>query len=136
MNMLRAFVAGYLSTLIFHQGVYAILSVAVGTPTIAWDMSPTEPFGVRATISLAFFGGLWGIVLWWLIAHHHRVTYWVRSILIGAIGPSAVALLIVFPLKDLPILGGPDPKIIGGALILNATWGFGVALLLYTMKRV
>jgi hypothetical protein len=49
---------------------------------------------------------------------------------IGAIGPSAVALFIVFPLKGLPVAGGWDPKLLGTAPLLNGAWGLGLALLM------
>lgn len=132
---IKAFIAGFLATLLFHQGVLAAFYAAglVGSP--AWNMSGVPPFGVPVVISLAFWGGLWGILLWWLIRSAVGAAYWLKALLIGAIGPSAVALLIVFPLKGLPILGGPDGKIIIGALILNAAWGLGVALIMRLLAR-
>ena len=67
MSHLRAFVAGFLATLIFHQGLVLVLHVLGVLPFGAWDMSPTEPLGVPKVISLAFWGGIWGIVLWLLV---------------------------------------------------------------------
>jgi hypothetical protein len=45
-----------------------------------------------------------------------------------------VALFVVFPLKGLGVAGGWDPKIIVGALLLNAAWGLGTALTLRALK--
>jgi hypothetical protein len=44
-------------------------------------------------------------------------------------------LFLVFPLKDMPMAGGWDPKLIVGALILNGAWGVGMALLMRLMHR-
>jgi hypothetical protein len=62
-------------------------------------------------------------------------SYWWLALVIGAVGPSAVALFIVFPLKGMPIAGGWDPKLIVGALILNGAWGLGLALLMRVLQR-
>jgi hypothetical protein len=61
--------------------------------------------------------------------------YWTLATVIGAIGPSAVALFVVMPLKGMGMAAGWDPKIIVGALILNGAWGIGVALLMRLMQR-
>jgi Flp pilus assembly protein protease CpaA len=60
--------------------------------------------------------------------------WWSAWIIGGAIAPSLVALLIVFPLKGMPMAGGGDPKLIAGALVLNGAWGLGCAALLRLMK--
>jgi hypothetical protein len=49
---------------------------------------------------------------------------------IGAIGPSPVALCIVYPLKGIPVAGGWDLNLLGTALLLNGAWGLGLALLM------
>lgn len=128
MHYLKAFVAGYIATLLFHQGVFAGFHAVGAVPHAAWDMTPTGPFAVPAVLSLAFWGGLWGILLWQLIKNANGMGYWIKAIGIGAVGPSALALLVVFPLKGLAFAGGWDPKIIMGALILNAAWGLGLGL--------
>ena len=121
---LQAFVAGFLATLVFHQGLLAVLRAAGATDRAPWSMAPTPPFGVPAVLSLAFWGGLWGIVLWGLIRTRRGRAYWGAALLLGAVLPSAVALLVVFPLKGLTW----DGSILVGALLLNAAWGLGVAL--------
>ena len=136
MPYVRAFVAGFLSTLIFHQGVI-YLFYAMGVFSRApWNMDGVPPLGVPAVISLAFWGGVWGIPIWYLMRHATGTAYWVRALVFGAIGPSAVALFIVFPLKGMAFAGGWDPKLIVGALIVNGVWGLGLALLMRALKRV
>ena len=130
MDKVKAFVAGFVSTLVFHQGLLAFLYNSGRTPREPYVMSGVPPFGVPAVISLAFFGGLWGIVLWAVIRKLRGVSYFVNALVIGAIAPSMVALFIVFPLKGLGVAGGWDPQIIVGALMLNGAWGLGVALIM------
>lgn len=127
--MLRAFVAGFAATLLFHQVVFALF-FAAGLVPAPYDMTPTQPLGIPAVLSLAFWGGVWGLPIWLAIRTASGGAYWARAIILGAIGPSAVALCIVFPLKGLAFAAGFDPKIIVGALILNAAWGFGLGLLM------
>ncbi len=132
---LRAFVAGFVSTLVFHQGLLQALHLGGVVPLAAWNMTAAPPLGVPSVLSLAFFGGLWGCVLWRLIARSQGARRWLLALLWGAVLPSAVALFIVFPLKGLGIAGGWDPKFIVGALLLNGVWGLGVALLMKLMGQ-
>lgn len=132
---LRAFVAGFASTLVFHQGVLQLLYLAGALPRAAWNIAPVPPLGVPAVLSLAFWGGLWGIVLWWLVRRQTGARRWIWATVWGALLPSAVALFLVFPLKGQPVAGGFDPLLIGGALLLNGAWGFGVALLMRLMGQ-
>ncbi len=137
MQFLKAFVAGFLSTLIFHQGILAILHAAGATSHRAYAMDSTPPLGVPAVLSLAFWGGLWGILLGYLIGRANGMTsYWVLALLFGALAPTAVAFFVVFPLKGQPVAGGWQPNILAGALLLNGGWGIGVALLLRLFDRL
>ena len=134
MQYLKAFIAGFVSTLIFHQAVYGLFWLAGVIPGAPYGLSPTWPFGVPAVISLAFWGGVWGIPLWLLIRHSTGPSYWLRAIVFGALAPSAVALFMVFPLKGLAFAAGWNPVIIVAALILNGAWGFGAALFLRLLR--
>src|SRR5262249_20154463 len=106
MGALKAFLAGFLSTLVFHQGVFALLHAAGKTSRAAYSMEPTAPFHAPAVLSLAFWGGIWGILLWLVLQSAHGSAYWILAVVIGAIAPSLVALLVVFPLKGQPVGGG------------------------------
>lgn len=132
---IKAFVGGFLATLIFHQGVYTLMSLAAPVPAPPFNMAPTEPLGIPAVISLAFWGGVWGIPIWLMIRNLRGGRYWLRAAVLGALGPSAVALFVVFPLKGAGFAAGWDPKIIIAALILNAAWGIGLALFMQLAHR-
>jgi len=136
MGYLEAFIAGFVSTLVFHQGAVAVLHAAGLWAKAPFDLTATRPFRVPALVSLAFWGGLWGIALWLAILGAPDPRYWVLAAVLGAAVPSFVALLVVFPLKGLPLAAGWDPKVIGAVLFLNGAWGLGTALLLRLLARL
>lgn len=130
----RAFFAGFVSTLVFHQGlVWALYRFGMLGRT-PWDMAPVPPFGVPAVISLAFWGGLWGVALWLFMRRASGLRRWLLAVGLGALLPSLVALAVVLPLKGGAFFAGFDPRILLGALLLNGAWGFGVALLMTLMR--
>ncbi len=131
----KAFLAGFLSTLLFHQGVLAVLHGSGATGRKPWVMTPTAPFGVPSVISLAFWGGLWGIALWRMIRGASGPRQWLLAVLLGAVLPTLVALLVVLPLKGHPVGGGWKPDLVVGALLLNGAWGAGVTLLMRLLRR-
>lgn len=135
MRIVKAFLAGFLSTLVFHQGVLALLNAAGMTTRRPWVMAPTRPFGAPGVLSLAFFGGLWGIFLWELIRKKTGAAHWAGALLIGAVLPTLVALFVVLPLKGMGMGGGFKPDLVAGALILNGAWGLGVAALMRLFGR-
>jgi hypothetical protein len=126
MNHVRAFIAGFLATLIFHQGLLGLLYLAGVAPAPPFNLGPTAPLGVPAVLSLAFWGGVWGVALWAVLSRFRGAVHWALAIGLGAIGPSAVALLLVFPLKGLAV----NATIVVGALLLNGFWGLGLALIM------
>lgn len=135
MSHVKAFIAGFLSTLVFHQGIMALFYVLGAFPHAPFSMAGTHPFGVPQVISLAFFGGLWGVVLWPVIRKASGSQFWLRALVLGAVLPTAVAFLVVFPLKGLPMAAGWDPKMWIGGLIVNGAWGLGLAFIMRLLNR-
>jgi hypothetical protein len=132
-----AFLAGFLATLVFHQGLLAILHRAGASPRPAYVMTPTPPLQVPQVISLAFWGGVWAVALLPLLARWDGSwRYWIAWIVAGAIAPSLVALFVVMPLKGKGVAGGGSPALIVGALLLNGAWGLGTALFLLLLRRL
>ncbi len=137
MLYLAAFVAGVVATLVFHQGLLALLHLAGASPRPAYVMTPTGPLGVPQVLSLAFWGGLWAAALLPLLARWSSGGgYWLAWLVAGAVLPSAVALLVVMPLKGKGVAGGGSPALIVGALLLNGAWGVGTALVLRLLDRL
>jgi hypothetical protein len=128
MPHVRAFIAGFVSTLVFHQGLLALLFASGISRLPAFNMTPVPPLGIPSVLSLAAWGGLWGIALWLMIRRSSGRRRWLLALTFGALLPTAVALFLVLPLKGMPMGGGFDPKLIIGALLLNGAWGLGVAL--------
>lgn len=123
-TLILAFAAGFLATLFFHQGGLWLLNLAGKAAVAPWNMNPVPPLGVPAVLSLAFWGGLWGIVLWALVRQIKGARFWMLAIVLGALLPSLVAWFVVFPIKGIPV----TLPIVIGALILNGLWGLGVAV--------
>lgn len=134
--LILGFAAGFLATLLFHQGLWYVFNhIGVIPPERpAWTVDPVPPFSVPAVLSKAFWGGLWGLVLTVILVHLEGASYWVAWIVVGAAALTAVAFFVVPPLKGQPI---PTlwPRFFVG-LALNGAWGFGTALFLRVLGAV
>lgn len=135
-RFILAFVAGFISVLIFQQGLLALLHTINFAPRPPYQTTPTQPFGVPQFLSGAFWGGIWGLV-WVAIAKRWRPNrnYWLAALLFGAIAPTLVAWFVVAPLKGQPIAGGWKPAIVMTGLLVNSAWGVGTALLFNLFAR-
>jgi hypothetical protein len=130
-KLLLGFIAGFIAVLLFHQPMLAILNQAGIAKANLYSMRETAPFGVPQVISLAFWGGVWGVIF---AAIEHRFPrgglYWVFAFLFGAIFPTLVAWFIVAPLKGQPMAGGWQFNRMLTGFLINGAWGLGTALLL------
>jgi hypothetical protein len=134
-RLLFGFVAAFLATLTFHQIGLGLLHLAEITRATPWALHPVPPLGVPAVVSLAFWGGVWGIPF--VLAERRlargRGGYWAGAILFGAIFPTLVAWFVVAPLKGYPAGFGFDwPELVVDPIV-NGLWGFGTALFLGAM---
>jgi hypothetical protein len=130
-RLLFGFIAGFFATLIFHQLTLTVLWGAGLAPFRPFPMAATQPFGVPAVFSLAFWGGVWGIPFAWIDGgFRRRWGYWVTAFLFGAILPSLVALFVVLPLKGLPMGGGWHVPLLVTAFLINGAWGIGTGIIL------
>lgn len=126
------FIAGFISVLAFHQLVWAGLLGAGIVPSgvyQAWSLAPTPPLGVPSVISMAFWGGLWAIVIGVMLRNAQGRSYWLGWFLWGALAPTLVTLFIVTPLRGEPISELLLPRFVIGFLV-NGVFGLGCALLL------
>jgi len=133
-DLVKAFAAGFASTLVFHQGLLTVFYLAAVVPRAPYDLRAVPPLAIPAVISLALWGGAWGVAIWPLLKNVNGPAYWVRAQVISAIASGSVTLFIVSPLKGMSIAGGWNPKVIVSTLILNGTWGLGTALLMRLMR--
>lgn len=128
--LLLGFVAGFIATLIFHQGLWYLFNQTGVIPPerAAWEMNPIPPFGVPSVLSKAFWGGVWGLALAPLLGQLSGPPYWAAWILVGAVALTLVAFFVVPPLKGEPMQAMGPRFLIG--LSVNGAWGFGTALVL------
>jgi hypothetical protein len=129
--IIAGFLSGFLSTWTFHQmGLWVLWHTGIA-PFGPYAMHLVPPFGMPAVISLAFWGGVWGILLAFLLrrpGQYHR--YWLTAFLFGAILPSLVAFFLVLPLKGRPIAGGWHWPLLMTGFIINGLWGLGTGVFL------
>lgn len=106
-----------------HQAVLAVLYEIGFAPLAPLPMRPVPPFGVPQVVSLAFWGGVWGIVLG-LIAplFGSGRRFWLLVFLFGAVAPTLVAVAVVMPLKGASPPSDPAPALVT-ALAINGAWG-------------
>jgi hypothetical protein len=131
MQWVVAFVSGFVSTLVFHQGLIGVLYWAGVAPSAPFAVDPVPPLGVPVFVSLAFWGGVWGLPIWWLVRRTQGAVYWLAGVASGAAGPTAVALLVVFPLKGREV----TLEMVPAGLLVNAAWGLGLMVLMYPWAR-
>lgn len=123
------FVSGLLATLVFHQLALALLHAIGLAPFGPYPMAPTAPLGVPTVLSLAFWGGVWGILY---VFVHHRFPggagYWIAAFLFGGLLTSIVALFVVSPLQGGPVAAGGNAVVLLVVLLINGAWGVGTGL--------
>jgi hypothetical protein len=122
------FVSGALSVLVFHQGAAALLHALALTAHAPYSLQPTAPLGIPQVWSLAFWGGVWGVVLAAALSRAQGERLIVGAALFGAIFPTLVAWLVVAPLKGQPVAAGFAPLAMAIGPIVNAAWGLGVGI--------
>lgn len=137
-NLVIAFIAGFLAVLVFHQAMLGILhamGLTAGTP---YPMAATRPLGVPQVFSLAFWGGIWGLVYLWLEPRFPtgRAGYWLGALVFGAVGPTLVAWFVVAPLKGLPVAAGWHPANMAIGPLVNGAWGIGTGVFLTLARRL
>ena len=131
-----AFAAGLIAVLLFHQGMLALLYAVGFTLRAPFPLQPTKPFGLPVIWSLAFWGGVWGLLFAVLERLFPRgAGYWIWSSIFGAVGPTLVAWFLVAALKGQPLGGGWKGSTMITGLLINGAWGCGTALFFRAFTR-
>ena len=97
-----------------------------GKAAAPFNMTPTKPLGVPAIASQCFWGGVWGVVLAFILSRRLFPELAFGAIF-GALALTVAALTLVPYLKRLPGWNGNIPW---RGVLFNGAWGFGAALLL------
>jgi hypothetical protein len=132
MRLLLGFVAGFVAVLIFHQLGLGLLHLIGMTPGVPYNFKGLPPLGVPSVISLAFWGGVWGIVFVLVEPWFARCPggYWVGAIIFGAVFPTLVGWFIITPLKGGSVAAiFSSPRLLVGPIV-NGLWGLGTAVFL------
>jgi hypothetical protein len=119
------FLSGALSVLLCHQVIAALLHAIGITPRVPYSMQPTHPLGIAQVWSLAFWGGVWGVLLAAALRRYADGALVIAATIFGAILPSLVAWTVVAALKAQPLFAGGAPKALAAGLLVNAAWGLG-----------
>ena len=122
------FIAGALSVLIFHQGAVALLYGLGLTPRAPYAMTGTAPLGIPVVFSLAFWGGVWGVLLAATLGRGRGGPVIVWATVFGALFPTLVAWFVVSALKGQPAAAGFSPMAMAIGPIVNAAWGLGTGI--------
>ena len=130
MNQLKPFLAGFLSTLVFHQGAAHLGYVMGVLPNAAYNLAPTAPWGVPSILSIAFFGGIWGMIIWRIVRRFQGSMVWILSFILGGFMLTSIFVTVVAPLKQI------EPSIMSFTIgfVLNGVWGLGNAFFIKLFK--
>ena len=131
-----SFIAGFIATLVFHQGMLAILYGLGFTARAPFPMQPAKPFYLPVVVSLALWGGVWGLLFAAVEPRFPRgAGYWFWALIFGALGPTLLAWFLVAALKGRPLGGGWRGSVVITGLLVNGAWGLGTGLLLRAFSR-
>lgn len=124
---LGGFIAGFLAVLTIHQGMIWLGTQLHWLQASPWSMSPVGPLHVPAVLSLAFWGGVWGILIAVVVPRLGTGPgTWISTFVIFGLATTLVGLTVV------PRLRGVEPgditlaRLLPG-LILNGTWSVATA---------
>ena len=139
--LLVGFLAGALAVIAFHQALvhvlhfqFAFIQSITGLPDAfrpqgsGFNMRPVPPFGVPQVASLAFWGGVWGILLAAMI-RWLRAPDLLMGVLIGLVATLA-AFTLLAQLRGAPMWAGGNTILWWRAILLNVAWGWGTAFLM------
>ena len=128
------FLVGALSVLTFHAAAWEAFHVFGHMPA-PFPVRPVPPLGVPQFVSLCFWGGVWGAAFGLLLPSMPApVPMWLKGVGLG-IAAALTGLLIVAPLKGLPIAAGGHLVPVLRSLCINGIWGLGVGLMLAWVVR-
>ena len=131
------FVSGAISVLLFHQGTAALLHALELTARAPYSLAPTSPFGVPQVGSIAFWGGIWGVLLAASLGRLDGAPLVLAAVAFGAVLPTLVAWFLVAPLKGQPLAAGGIPMAMAVGVMVNGAWGLGtgIGLALFGRER-
>ncbi len=142
--LIFGFLCGALSVFVFHQGTiyllhhqFALLKT-LGVPdafrpaTDGYSFRPVPPLGVPQVLSLAFWGGVWGILLAALL-RYTRLPDLLTGLLFGGLVCTLVGFTLVAQARGQPMLSA-SAITWARVIVINGAWGLGAALLMRPLR--
>lgn len=130
------FVAGFLAVLLFHQPLIGLFYATGLGGNAPYALQPIPPLGVPRVISLAFWGGVWGIVFAllrpWLPARGWALL--LAGLVFGALAPTLFGRFVITPLRGQAIQALTFANLWRG-LLVNGAWGLGTATVMLAAGR-
>ena len=131
---LLGFVAGAIGVLVFHQGVLLVMHALGLVAFPPYSLEPVPPLGVPRVLSLAFWGGIWGVILVHVMVRVRGADRLWVALVFGGVLPSAVGMFVITPLKGGVVTLGAAMLL--RAFVINGAWGLGTALAYRASRRV
>ena len=131
--MIRAlggFVAGFVAVLTLQQALLWTGTQLHWLNAPTWSMKPVPPFGIPQVFSLAFWGGVWGIVVALLSPRIGTgFGYWFTIFVLFGLATTLVSLTFVNMLRGREIEEITLARLLPGTIV-NGAWAVGVAFIL------
>src|SRR6516164_4317903 len=123
-----AFLLGAVAVLVVHQPVIGLFHL-LGL-TLPYSLAGRPPWGVPAFLALTFWGGVWTIPISLILDRLSRGwPYWVGAVLLGSLPPTLTSILIILPLKGIPMSAFFQAVGAVAGFATNGIWGLGFAAL-------
>jgi hypothetical protein len=134
-SLLAAFAAGWAATLAVHQPAVGLLHYLGLVGSAPFGTRATAPFAIQHIWSLAFWGGVWGIILVLAARRQRLLPLALFGLVFGAIAPTLVAWFVVDPLQGQAIAGGWRLAGLWIGPLVNGLWGLGTVLFWRGLNR-
>ena len=137
--LLIGFICGALGIIAFHQTTLLLLHYHaaklpilieyLGRAPAPYSFVPLPPFGQPSIVSLALWGGFWGIVLALLLRFVPLGEFFLGFVF-GAAALTMASLFVGPGLIGQPLLEGASDQVWLRTALLNGAWGWGTVFLL------
>jgi hypothetical protein len=147
-SVLLGVIAGALSVLIFHQGMYYLLATSrMGVSGEPWrtEMVPLwsdlmrtlgyPPFNVPLIVRQMIWGSLWGGLFGLIVARIPKGPAWIKGLFFALVFPMLIGSWLIIPLiEGAPILNGyldhrNHMRLRTGFLLNGLAFGLGLGII-------
>lgn len=131
--LFSAWVAGFLSVLVFHQGTQALALLLGLTARVPYATHSVAPLGMPQLFVLSFWGGVLAMLLWPLLAPPRRRP--ARALLLGAAIPTLLAWLFAPDALSLGLSASAGLRTWLAVVLCNAAWGLGTLVFMRLLRQ-